>query len=252
MIYNNFASFFCMDEKKLVISDIDGTLSKGFITADFLRWLNENQASLINKKAFEIHQKIIDDYRSGKVDYLHTIVKWSQSVADSLEGKNVKEIEQKANEFFSEWKENAIYESTYKLVELMHKKNYLFVLLSGGWDYLAKKVEEEIGADDTTGMIIKEENGVFTNILVNDVRTEDGKCSEVKEYFKKYSSKKELSIGLGDSPQDKAIFSNTKKIVALNPDKELIKIAKEKDYFVATHKDIIEVMNNCFNKKKLV
>lgn len=240
-----------MQEQKLVISDIDGTLTKGFISADFLRWLNKKYPNLINKTGFLEHERLLKMYSENKIGYIDLVPKWSQSVADSFNEKNVNELKKVGDDFFSEWKKDSIYKSTYELVELMHKKNYLFVLLSGGWDYLAKKVEKEIGADDTAAMMIKEENGIYKNILLNDVRTENGKCLEVKKYFEKYNSEKKISIGLGDSPQDTAIFSNTKKIIALNPDKELIKIAKEKGYFSATHENIISVVKDCFNKKKI-
>jgi phosphoserine phosphatase len=133
----------------------------------------------------------------------------------------------------------------------MKKKNYLYILVSGGLNYLTGIFAKEIGADDFIGMKIKTKSGAYTNKLENDVRTEKGKDKEVKRFLKKYKSSKELAIGLGDSPQDAAIFKNTKKIVALNPNSELKKLAIKNNWFIANNKNIIRVMNNCFNKGKI-
>lgn len=236
---------------KVVFSDLDGTLCKDAITVDFLRWLYKNDKTLINENGFKKHEKLLKMYHEKKIKYINLVPKWSQSVADCLKNKKVSEIEKKARKFFKIWKKKGIFGSTKGLVKLMKQKKYLFILVSGGLDYLVGLSAKEIGADDFVGMKIKTKNGLFTNILENDVRTKKGKDSEVKKFFKKYNSSKKFAIGLGDSPQDEAIFKNTKKIVALNPNEELEKLALEKNWFIASKKNIISIMKNCFNSGKI-
>lgn len=240
-----------MSDNKIVFSDIDGTISSGFVTADFLRWLNKKHPSLINKEYFLEHERLLDLYKNNKIKYLDLVPKWSKSVAYSIERKESKKIKQKANQFFKIWKKKSIYPSTYELVKLMKKNNYLFILVTGGWDYFAKLIAKEIGASDFVGMQIKESHGFFRHVFLNNVRTERGKSIEIKKLLKKYKSKKDFCIGFGDSVQDIAIFKNANIIVALNPNKELLKLARENYWYVATHKEIVSFMEDCFKKNKI-
>lgn len=237
--------------KKIVFSDVDGTLVKDYITVDFIRWLHKNHRNLINENAFKEHENLLKMHDEKKISYMTLVFKWSQNVAKCLSGKEVKKIESKAKTFFKIFKKKKIYPSTFSLVKLMKKKGYLFILVSGGLDYLTGLFAKEVGADDFIGMKIKTKNGIYSEFLENDVRTKKGKDKEIKKFFKKYNSNKKFAIGLGDSPQDAAIFKNTKKIVALNPNSELKKLALEKQWFIAKHKNIIRIMNNCFNSGKI-
>lgn len=240
-----------MRSKKIVFSDIDGTLSKGFVTAEFLRWLNKKHPELINEDGFLEHERLLDLYANKKIKYLDLVPKWSKSVAYSLRRKEEKKIKQKAKQFFNIWKKKSIYPSTYELVKLMKKNNYLFVLVTGGWEYFAELIAKEIGADDFVGMKIKENDGLFRHVFLNNVRTEQGKSIEIKKLIRKYKSRKDFCIGLGDSTQDLAIFRNAKKIVALNPNDELLRLARKNDWYISNHKEIIVFMQDCFSKNRI-
>lgn len=236
---------------KIVFSDIDGTLSKGFLTVEFLRWLNKNHPKLINEKYFLEHENLLKLYANNKIKYLDLVPKWSKSVAYSLERKESKKVKEKAIKFFNIWKKKSIYSSTYELVNLAKENNYLFILVSGGWDYFAELFAKEIGANDFVGMKIKENHGYFRHVFMNDVRTKKGKSIEIKKLIKKNKSKKEFCIGLGDSIQDTAIFKNTNFIIALNPNNELLKLAKKNNWVVASHKEILNILKNYFKSIKI-
>ncbi len=233
---------------KAVFSDIDGTLSKGFVTVDFIRYLGD--LGKLNQKAFLYHEKLMQDYSDKKIKYIDLVPKWSKAVADCFKGFNEKELHTLADTFFGNWKKERIYSSTKPLMELLKSKGYSVFLISAGWEYLANLYAKEIGAKEVAAIKIKVQKGKYTNVLENDIYLEKGKAKAIKKLIRKYKIDKKHTIGLGDSIQDKAIFENVHKPIALNPSTELREKALKEKWFIATHENILEVMNNCFNKEK--
>lgn len=176
--------------------------------------------------------------------------KWSKSVAECFKGFNEKELNTLADKFFLDWKKEKIYSSTKPLIELLKSKGYTVFLVSAGWEYLAKLYAKEIGAKEAAAIEIKKQKGKYTNILLNELYLEKGKSKSIKKLVKKYKVDKKHTMGFGDSIQDKAIFENVNKPIALNPSIELREKALKEKWFIATHEDILEIMNNCFNKEK--
>jgi len=233
---------------KAVFSDIDGTLSKGFVSVDFIRYLGAK--GILDKKSFALHESLMADYKNGKIKYADLVPKWSQSVAECFNGFTPVELKAKANEFFSEWKKENIYSSTKPLIKLLKEKGYLVFLISAGWDYLAELVAKEIGADEAVGLEIKIENGKYLNITGNLMFLEKGKSNAIQTLIKQHKINLQKTIGLGDSIQDKAIFENVHKPIALNPSKELKEKALKENWYLATHENVLEMMGRCFNKEK--
>ncbi|MCX6800586.1 MAG: haloacid dehalogenase-like hydrolase [Candidatus Diapherotrites archaeon] len=232
---------------KAVFSDIDGTLSSGFITVDFIRHLAEK--GILKKEPFGRHERLMQSYKEGKIKYIDLVPKWSRSVADCLDGLPVEEAKRLARDFFEEWKGKNIYKSTKPLVKLLHEKDYLFLLISAGWEELAGLFAEEIGADSFSGMKIRTSNTKITNFIENELYLEKGKAEEIQALIKKYGIDREKTMGMGDSIQDKAIFENVKKPIALNPSKELLAKAEKKGWYIGTHENVLEMMENCFKKE---
>ena len=231
--------------KKAVFSDLDGTLAKGFLTVDFIRWLAKK--GVLKKEPFALHEKLMREYKEGKTKYIDLVPKWSQSVAECFAGIEEKALKRLAGEFFKEWEKN-IFPSTKPLVSLLHEHGYRFFLISAGWDYLVEKTSEEINADGFRAMKITVENGKFLPILGNELFSEKGKGREIKKIIRELKIAK--TMGFGDSIKDAAIFKSVKKPVALNPSEELLEKAKKENWYIADHKNVLEIMQKCFAKEK--
>jgi len=230
--------------EKAVFSDLDGTLSKGFLTVDFVRWLAKKGA--LEKEPFALHERLMREYKEGKIKYIDLVPKWSRSIAECFSGIEEKELKRLAGEFFEEWKKN-IFPSTKPLVALLHGHGYMFFLISAGWDCLVEKTSEEINADGFRAMKIKRENGKFLPILENELFSEKGKEQEIKKIISELKIAK--TMGFGDSIQDAAIFKSVKKPVALNPSEELLVKAKKENWYIADSKNVLEIMQKCFAKE---
>ena len=216
---------------KAVFSDLDGTLSKGFVTVDFARFLAEE--GICNKQGFALHEKLMQDYARGEIKYIDLVPKWSNSVALCLKGLEVQKVEAIAVEFFKEWKQENLYASTKPLVEMLKEHSYLFLLVSAGLELLVGLVSKEIGADGFVGMRIGTSAGKFNGVLVEEFGVDRAK-----------------TMGFGDSIQDRAIFESVKKPVALNPSRELREKAEKEGWYIAGQENVLQVMQDCFDKRK--
>ena len=121
---------------KAVFSDIDGTLSKGFVSVDFIRYLGN--LGKLDSQAFCYHEKLMQDYAEKKIKYIDLVPKWAKSMAQCFKGINEKELNFLAEKFFSEWINEKIYSSTKPLIILLKSRGYKVFLISAGWEYLAK------------------------------------------------------------------------------------------------------------------
>ncbi len=233
---------------KAVFSDLDGTLSSGFITVDFLRFLEKKH--VLEPSAFALHEKIMQDYTEGKITYLETVQKWSRAVALCMEGIEVEKAERLAREFFQEWKETNLYPSTKPLVKMLQQHGYKFFLVSVGMELHLRLVSDEIGADGFAGMRLGIEKGKFNGALESDIHSEDGKAKAISILIEEFGIDREKTMGFGDSVQDRAIFESVKKPVALNPSKELREKAEKEGWYIANKENVLQVMQQCFEKGK--
>ena len=233
---------------KAVFSDIDGTLSKGFVTVDFVRHLWKQK--LLDEEAFRKHEALMQSYKDNKANYLDLVPKWSQIVAECFNGFEETKLKEKAREFFEAWKKEGIYSSTKPLIKLLKEKGYLVFLISAGWDYLAELIGKEIEATGADGMKLRVENGKYVDVIENKMFLEEGKTASIKALIEKYDIDPQKTMGFGDSVQDKAILGAVHKPIALNPSKELKEKALKEKWYIATHENVLEMMEQCFSKEK--
>jgi HAD superfamily hydrolase (TIGR01490 family) len=233
---------------RAIFSDVDGTLSKGFVTVDFIRFLNSK--GLISAKAYNLHEKLMQEYKAKKIRYIDLVPKWSKSVSHCLKGLRVSNTKILAKQFFTTWKSSNIFLSTIPLVKMTRERGYKFFLISAGWDELVKLFDKEIGADGFVGMKVGVTNEKYNGELKTKVHFEIGKAQEIDKLIRKFDIDRNRTMGFGDSIQDKAIFESVKKPVALNPSQELRKKAIKERWFIANHENILQVMTDCFEKRK--
>jgi putative phosphoserine phosphatase/1-acylglycerol-3-phosphate O-acyltransferase len=235
-------------QNRAVFSDLDGTLSRDFITVDFVRFLASK--GLVNKEGFARHEALMKKHAQGTIPYLKLQPLWAESVALSLNGQKVEEVRQLAKEFFRQWKENKIFPSTKPLMRMLHNHEFELFLVSAGLEPLLELVSAEIGANGFVGMKVHSSKGKYTGALESNMHSEQGKAQAIKRLAAEFNIDLKRSMGFGDSIHDSAIFKSVGKPVALNPSRELAARAREKGWYIATSRTVLGVMQHFFEKGK--
>lgn len=223
--------------EKAVFTDIDGTLLKGFITIDFVKFLYEKQ--LFDEVAYSKQNELMKEYKNGKIAYVPWLKEWENIWAFGLNGKKQKNVLLAAKEFFPSFR-SRVYASSIDLVKRLHEKGYLVIGVSVGAIEAINLIKDYLGLDYAFGSELLVNRGVYSSKVISTMHTEDGKLKTIINF----SSEKKIdlgsSIGMGDTSHDLQMLDLVGKKVALNPDEAMLRTAKERGFLTATHENILE------------
>ena len=227
------------DTKQFAVFDFDGTLREGHITQSFRdRLFKEN---LFNRQEHSFQEKLFNQHRAGKLPYQEWTDKWAISWGRSLQGFSQDAVLAVANEVFEETK-NTLFHSSHELIQFFNDRNFETLILSGGASEVIEQFSKHLGIHYSIATELEIVNGIYTGRLLSNTHTSEGKGIALQTFLKKHGVD-QPTFSFGDSTGDIAILEQAKHPVALNPDKELAKIAAEKNWPTKTYDNIINYLN---------
>lgn len=223
---------------KAVLTDIDGTLVEGFISVEIIRHLCRK--GILSQSTSERLEAIMAALAKNEMGYLNWLQDWCKTWAEGIKGLKQSLIEQEAELFFESEFKAKVFSSSKPLIERLKGKGYHVLGLTVSPVEAIKPLRNYLGLNEAFGTIVETNNGIYTGKILTDLQTRHGK----KDLIQKLAREKDLdlknSIGLGDTHHDLQIFESVGKPVALNPNKKLQEIAREKNFLQATHENILE------------
>ncbi|MBU1202221.1 MAG: HAD-IB family phosphatase [Nanoarchaeota archaeon] len=226
--------------KKIAALDFDGTLSKGYISMEFLDYLFNNK--LCNPNIYQKQMNALDNYNSKNISYNDWCKEWGILWAQGLNGQSVSQISEAAETFFEGFKNN-IYSSSPKLVSLLKEKGYETVILSTGAKEVVSLAADYLGAEKTYATRISVRDKTYSGRLLTDFHLPNGKRNFISKLKKTNIYSWDDSMGFGDSTHDIEVLDSVEIAVALNPQEILTNIAEKKHWQVFSHKDVVYNMN---------
>lgn len=119
---------------------------------------------------------------------------------------------------------------------------YILGLITGGVDFMADYIVEDLGLDFYVANKIGVSNGVFDgtyNILI-DLWKQPDKTYYVKEFMRRYNLPKEKTMYIGDNENDIAAALETGIFIARNPKTE--KTKQSAHYIVDNFLEILPIL----------
>lgn len=224
-----------METRRVAFLDFDGTLSRGYISMEFLDYIYRNKA--YPDSVYKKQMDAVDRYRTKRISYDNWCKEWGLLWADGLAGQSPDEIEGHANLFFNSFKSN-IYSSSYELVSLLKEYGYRTIIVSTGASEVVQQAAAGLGIDEFYATRVRVQNGIYTNRLETDFHRPDGKKKFMAEFISSGVDMRD-SLGFGDSIHDRDILENVEMPVALNPSDELKSIARERNWIILNHRNVI-------------
>ncbi len=234
-------------EKKLAILDFDGTLSKGYISMDFMEYLNQHNPHLYNHGVYGDQQKLLNNLEKGEINYEKWIELWANLWAEGIYCNLKKEMDRLAEDFFTKFKKN-IYPSSYKLVKILKANGYYVVLLSVGSYEVISLAGKELGVDEViaTRCQIYEKHGgekIYTDKLITGLHLPGGKKKALEKILKREEFSLEESLAAGDSEEsDLEVLKMVDIPIALNPHIKLRIFAEERGWHIADHTSVLDLV----------
>jgi len=220
--------------------DIDGTLVKGFMISEFPKQLSER--GVFDKKLFLEMENWINGYKEGKITYrkmaLEVPIVYSKGMKDLEE----RDIKNEARKFVKVYLERIIQPYTRDLVKLM-KRYGMTVGISGSPIEVVSLVGKVFNFDLTYGSELEIKNGVYTGKMKKNMIIKETKDVVLKKIIRQNKIDLNKSFGFGDTEQDMSILSKVKYPIALNPNKNLLKIVKRRRWmFFSSNDDIARIL----------
>ncbi|GEM_PF-2448425 len=204
--------------------DFDGTLSRGFISMDFLDYAHEK--GLYSDKEYRHQMDILDKYKQKTMSYDDWVEEWGRSWARGLAGRKQSDLDAAARVFFESFKGN-IYPEAQRIIAELRSHGYSNVMVSAGVSETADIAGRELGFDSVIATRCKIVDGVYTGELATSLHTATGKGKMVDELEAAYGAP---TFAFGDSSGDIGMLSRSRHPVCLNPNSELKAVARQKGW----------------------
>lgn len=213
--------------KKLAVCDFDGTLSKEYISMQFLDYLYEKKiypAEFYNKQI-----ELLNQHKKSILSYDDWCENWGEVWVCGLKGQSIDVVARHAADFFQVFKKN-IYPVSYRLINYLKEKNYHVICLSVGASEVINLAGKELGMNKVYSTQLAFENRKYTGKLITNLHKPRGKEELLKLLIEKDDFAREDSLGLGDSDSDVEFMNMVEIPVAVNPSEKLFRYAKEKGW----------------------
>ena len=114
---------------------------------------------------------------------------------------------------------------TYELVATLKAMGFKLALISGGFTFFAKRLQEQLGFDYAFANDLEIENGVLTGNLNGQIIDAEGKGRIVQELAEKEGLAREEIVAVGDGANDAIMLKNSGLGIAFNAHDLLKKVA---------------------------
>jgi len=220
---------------KVVFTDIDGTLLRGFITLDFVNYLYEN--GFFDSIQYQKQIDLMNLFKIGAIDSLIWLKRWASIWGKGIKNKSEVTLAKKARTFFKNY--SKFYPSSKNLVKYFHEKGYLVVGVSVGVIEVDELVKKYLNLDEVISSKVEVKNGLYTGKVITKLHTKFGKKNSVLSYSKINAVKLSNCVGIGNSLHDVQFIDLVGLKIALNADSVLLAYASQQNYFVMDYKSVL-------------
>lgn len=206
---------------KLVLFDLDDTLLSGDTEGEWVKFMIDKE--IVQDNSFlERMSAFTINYRKGRLD----IVEYTNFLLSPLNGVKVLDFKEKIEEFSKKVVKKLSDKTTYNLIN-KHSSDKC-IITSGTLSFLVKEISRELGIEHffgTNAEIIKDS---YTGKILGYPNFSEEKVRRIKNWIDDQSF--EEIYAYSDSIHDLALLEFSDFPTAVNPDIQLLKIAKEKDW----------------------
>lgn len=220
---------------KLAIFDIDGTIFRSSLVIELSH-------ALVDAKIFPgvARKEIAKEYlawldRKGTYEaYINQVVK---IYVKHITGKNFKQVDRVAKQVIL-YQKDRTYRFTRDLIKKLKHQGYILAAVSGSPSYIVEEYAKTIGFNVFFGTELEVVGGKFTG-KVKNLDSAFNKAKIVKNLSSKYNADLKQSLAVGDTEGDIKMLSLVGHPLAFNPNAELAKVAKKRNWqIVVERKDV--------------
>ena len=210
---------------KLVLFDLDDTLLAGDTEGEWEKFMIDN--GMVMDESFSEKMAIFtSNYRNGRLD----IYEYSNFLLGPLSGINELDLKEKVEEFSKKVVEKLSDATTCKLLKSHVCDECL--ITSGTLSFLVNEISNELGVEHCFGTDAEIISGFYTGKVLGHPNFSQEKVRRIKKWIQDRSF--ESIYAYSDSIHDLALLEFSHFPTAVNPDKQLLEIAKQRNWKIDT------------------
>ena len=208
---------------RLIIFDVDGTLVRTNLmhTAVFYmaNEINPVRSALsLGKLALRAPQLLFAELRDRRM--------FNEMLFECFAGHSEDRVEVLADECFEYAMKDSLYEGARDLIKRHKDQGHEVVLVSGALDFMLKRLVEELGADTYIGNRLEYKELIATGKLLRPVVAGPTKSRLIVDHARTNGHDLDECFGYSDSYSDVPMLSVVGRPAAVNPDRQLLRLAR--------------------------
>lgn len=212
-----------MKKNKLALFDLDDTLFDGDTEAEWVKYM-DHRGFIQDFDFYSKMEAFEKNYREGRLD----VDEYSEFLLSPIVGKSLKELEDHIEDFTSDIVTRFSDELSQELLD--KHKNDTKVLTSGSLSFLVHKIGTKLGIDNCFGTDPEYLEGKFTGRVEGKPNFSQEKVRRVNKWMG--SKKFDQIFSYSDSIHDLPLLEFADFPMAISPDKELRRVAKEREWLI--------------------
>ena len=236
----------CPAKVKAAFFDIDGTLLRGFLICSFSEYLSKK--GFFYSQENENIQQALHLYSAGRLSASDAAREIPNRYALGIKGKKKEKISELAKKFVLGYKEN-IFSYAEELVNLMNRNGFTTIAISGSPIEVVEKLDF-LGFKHIYGTEYSTRDGVYDGKIKNNLVVRETKTNLFSKIVLEKNIDLKESYAFGDTEWDLPMLSAVSYPVAVNPNKELMRVAEEKKWIYGDNKLIFKGIMRYFLSSK--
>ena len=212
-----------MKKNNLALFDLDDTLFDGDTEAEWVKYM-DHRGFIQDFNFYSKMEAFEKNYREGRLD----VDEYSEFLLSPIIGKSLKELEDHIEDFTSDIVTRFSDELSQELLD--KHKNDTKVLTSGSLSFLVHKIGTKLGIDNCFGTDPEYLEGKFTGRVEGRPNFSQEKVRRINKWMG--SKKFDQIFSYSDSIHDLPLLEFADFPMAISPDKELRRVAKEREWLI--------------------
>ena len=218
---------------KIALFDFDGTLVSKHLWSGLLKYYLRKREKFFSIFLFLAGNLVLTPFwKMGLIPTKKYYQKWGKDMAQLMKGVDVK----RAKEIFDWLTDNyllpALKKNALEKLKKHQEEGHLTVLTSGSFEELIKAVSSRLNIDFSIGTELEVVKNKFSGKIIPPLCFAQGKTEKVKQFLadNNLAINFEESFAYSDSIFDLPMLELVANPVVVEPDKELLKIAKARGW----------------------
>lgn len=225
-----------MNDKKIAIFDIDGTIFRSSLLIELVELLVAE--GLFPEKVKDGYVDAYNSWFNRQGSYENYVSGVISAFEGNLKGLN-HNIFLEASRQVVELNKGRVYRYTRDLIKDLKAKNYYLVAISHSPKEMVQDFCRNLGFDKVYGWVYEDKNGVLTGKALH-LDLIPNKAKILNRVMEKEGLNLKGSIGVGDSDGDIPFLNLVENPICFNPNGKLYKEAKKNSWpIVVERKDVI-------------